>query len=59
MAVSACSILNRKEIGSTIPEIQKKKFTDFFESTKQNDAFDARTTLLVQMAAALANGCPT
>lgn len=59
MAVSACSVLHRKEMGGTIPEVQKKKFTDFFESTKQNDAFDGRTTLLVQIAAALANGCPT
>jgi alkylhydroperoxidase/carboxymuconolactone decarboxylase family protein YurZ len=59
MAVSACSILHRKEIGGTIPDAQKKRFTDFFESTKQNDAFDSRTTLLVQIAAALANGCPT
>ena len=58
MAVSACSILHRKETG-TIPDAQQKRFTDFFESTKQNDAFDSRTTLLVQIAAALANGCPT
>ncbi|UCD05911.1 MAG: carboxymuconolactone decarboxylase family protein [candidate division WOR-3 bacterium] len=58
MAVSACSILHRKETGS-IPDVQKKKFSDFFESAKQNDVLDARTTLLIQIAAALANGCPT
>lgn len=58
MAVSACSILHREDT-STIPDAQKKKFSDFFESTKQNDSLDARTKLLVQIAAALANGCPT
>ncbi|UCG30530.1 MAG: hypothetical protein JSV53_01245 [candidate division WOR-3 bacterium] len=59
MAISACGISNRSKIGDTIPENQKKAFSDFYKSTEQNDFLDSRITLFVQIAAALANGCPT
>lgn len=59
MAIFACGVRNRADIGSTLPDKQEKAFSDFFVSTKQNEVLDPRTTVMVQIAAALVNGCPT
>ncbi len=59
MAISACSIANRAETGTVLPEKQKKAFSDFYESTQKNHVLGSRTTRLIQMAAAFVNGCPT
>jgi hypothetical protein len=59
MAISACSIANRAEIDSVLPEEQQKAFSRFYELSEKNQALGTRTTRLVQLAAALVNGCPT
>lgn len=40
-----------------LPDIQKGAFFSFFDATVDNDAFDNRTTLMIQLASALAIGC--
>jgi hypothetical protein len=40
-----------------LPDKQQKAYTDFYDSTCQNEILDAKTTVLVQMAAAMAVGC--
>lgn len=40
-----------------LPEKQKKTYTDFFESTVENEILDKKTTLMIQLAAAFAIGC--
>jgi len=59
MAISACSISSRAEIGSMLPDKQKKAFANFFESTRNNEVLDEKATRMIQVAAALAIGCPT
>lgn len=38
-------------------EKQQKTYADFYESTKNNGILDAKTTLLLQLGAAMAVGC--
>lgn len=59
MAISACSIANRVETESILPEKQQKAFSRFYEATESNRELGARETRMVQIAAALVNGCPT
>jgi len=59
MAISACSIGNRAETGSILPEEQQKAFSQFYESAEKNQELGLRATRLVQIAVALVNGCPT
>lgn len=40
-----------------IPEKQMKAFDNFYDSVRNNEILDSKTTLLLQMAAALAIGC--
>ncbi|MGA1870169.1 MAG: hypothetical protein ACMUJM_16655 [bacterium] len=40
-----------------LPEKQDKLFTEFTKSIGHNKCFDQKTTLLIQMAAAMAFGC--
>jgi hypothetical protein len=40
-----------------LPEIQKEKFFDFFDSTVENEFFNKKETIMIQMASALAIGC--
>jgi hypothetical protein len=58
MAIYACGVSNRAETGKALPEKQRTAFSAFYESTRQNEVLESRTTLMIQIAAALANGCP-
>jgi hypothetical protein len=40
-----------------LPENQNKAFSDFYDSVKDNDILDRKTTLLIQAATAMAIGC--
>ncbi len=40
-----------------LPEKQKQAYEAFFESTADNDMFDARTTVMIQLAASFAIPC--
>ncbi len=40
-----------------LPEKQKKAYEDFYESASHNDILDSKTTVMVQMATAMALGC--
>ncbi len=59
MAIFACGVYNRTEIGSFVPAKQQATFSDFFESTRQNQVLEPRTTVMIQIAAAFVSGCPT
>ncbi len=59
MAVFACGVNQRSEIGNLVPERQKAAFSAFFKSAQQNEMLGSRTTTMIQLAAAFVNGCPT
>lgn len=40
-----------------LPEKLEKKYTDFYAATAENGTIDARTTVMIQLAAAFAVGC--
>lgn len=40
-----------------LPKEQKRAFGEFYRSARNNQQLDARTTLLIHLAAALAVGC--
>jgi hypothetical protein len=40
-----------------LPKLQENAFFDFFDATVDNDIFDKKTTLMIQLASALAIGC--
>ncbi len=40
-----------------LPEKQNKAFTEFYNSAKNNDILDSKTTLMIHMAASMAVGC--
>jgi hypothetical protein len=40
-----------------LPEKQKQTYTDFYESARNNDILDLKTTLLIHLASAMAFGC--
>jgi len=40
-----------------LPEKLNQAYENFFESTVHNGILDAKTTLMIQMAAAFAIGC--
>jgi len=40
-----------------LPEKQSKAYTDFYNSTNHNEILDSKTTLLIQLAAAMSVGC--
>ena len=40
-----------------LPKLQEDAFFNFFDSTADNDIFDKKTTLVIQLASALAIGC--
>jgi len=40
-----------------LPKLQEDAFFNFFDSTVDNDIFDKKTTLVIQLASALAIGC--
>ncbi|MEW6531897.1 MAG: hypothetical protein AB1473_13755 [Thermodesulfobacteriota bacterium] len=40
-----------------LPEMQNKAYAEFYESTAKNDILDPKTTVMIQMAAAMAVGC--
>ncbi|MGB7055766.1 MAG: hypothetical protein WBE28_10645 [bacterium] len=40
-----------------LPEKQNKAFSDFYDSVQDNKILDHKTTLLIQVAAAIAVGC--
>lgn len=35
----------------------EKKYTEFYEATVENGTIDARTTVMIQLAASFAIGC--
>ena len=40
-----------------LPKKQKRAYAEFYRSARHNETLDARTTLMVHLAAALALGC--
>lgn len=40
-----------------LPKDQKRAHAEFYRSARNNEQLDARTTLMVHLAAALAVGC--
>ena len=40
-----------------LPEKQKEAFFKFFDSTVENEVFDKKTTIMIQLASALSMGC--
>jgi len=40
-----------------LPEIQKQKFEEFFESTAKNEILDEKTTVMIQLAVSFVIGC--
>ena len=40
-----------------LPEVQKKAYEAFFESTAENEILNEKTTIMIQLAASLALGC--
>jgi hypothetical protein len=40
-----------------LPERQRERWAEFYESARQNEYLDERTTLLLHLAAAMAGGC--
>lgn len=40
-----------------LPKKQKRAWAEFYRSARHNEQLDARTTLMVHMASAMALGC--
>ena len=40
-----------------LPEKQKEAYTRFYDSARYNDILDPKTTLMIQLATAMAIGC--
>ncbi len=40
-----------------LPKQQKKTYNDFYNSARYNDILEAKTTLMIHMASAMALGC--
>ena len=40
-----------------LPEKQKNKYRQFYDSARNNDILEPKTTLMLHMAAAMAVGC--
>jgi len=40
-----------------LPEKQKTKYREFYDSARNNDILEPKTTLMLHMAAAMAIGC--
>jgi len=40
-----------------LPEKQKNKYEEFFESTKNNEILDYKTTVMIQLSASFVIGC--
>lgn len=40
-----------------LPDIHEKAFTDFYDSVRQNEILEPKTTLLIHLATAMAVGC--
>ena len=40
-----------------LPESQRSAFGSFYDASRHNEELDAKTTLLIHLAAAMALGC--
>lgn len=40
-----------------LPEKQQKKYREFYDSARNNDILEPKTTLLLHLGAAMAFGC--
>ena len=40
-----------------LPKKQKRAYAEFYRAARDNEILDARTTLMVHLAAAMAVGC--
>ncbi len=40
-----------------LPQMQRQKYEEFFESTVKNGILDIKTTVMIQLAASLSIGC--
>ena len=40
-----------------LPKGQKKTYRDFYDSARQNEILEPKTTLMIHLAAAMAVGC--
>ena len=40
-----------------LPQKQKQKYEEFFESTAKNGILDTNTTIMIQLAASFSIGC--
>jgi hypothetical protein len=47
---------DRKEM-TLLPEKQKNKYREFYDSARHNDILEPKTTLMLHMATAMAVGC--
>jgi hypothetical protein len=43
--------------GNMLPEFQKSTYDAFYDSTEKNNIFNAKMTIVIQLAASLAIGC--
>lgn len=50
------SMQNLKEV-VMLPEKQQKAYGEFYDTARNNEILEPKTTLLVHMAAAMAQGC--
>jgi hypothetical protein len=49
--------LNGRKERNLLPEKQRKAYTDFYKSARQNEVLEPKTTLMLHMAAAMAFAC--
>jgi hypothetical protein len=54
--LGATENLHRKE-RRLLPEKQKNKYREFYDSARYNDILEPKTTLMLHMATAMAVGC--
>jgi len=48
---------NGRKERNLLPEKQKKTYTDFYKSARQNEVLEPKTTLMLHLAAAMAFAC--
>jgi len=47
----------KKKETTLLPEKQKTKYREFYDSARYNDILEPKTTLMLHMASAMAIGC--
>jgi hypothetical protein len=49
--------MRRDEGGSMLTAKQEKAYEEFYNSARNNDVLDAKTTLMIHLSAAMATAC--